>query len=147
MIDIDKLAKCLTEDIKNYKEVAPKIGGLTDLMDADLSAILPEPTGDVFKEIVDRFKDEITKASRERQTKIKEVYNAIEESIKARRDRLDSGLKKLGDTSIKSLLQDMQVLNRISTEAELGARRIDELRISGELKTASPRTRRIIIGK
>ncbi|MBI2852512.1 MAG: hypothetical protein HYX84_05380 [Chloroflexi bacterium] len=133
-LDIAKLARDIAADINKLDKVASEKGGLKDLKSIDLSPLLKGAAARSLRTATDRLKKTAAESSRKNRIATEKVSDQIESSLKERRERVVSGLEKLGKTSIKDDAGAKTILNRVSADADLSNRRISELRADRKIR-------------
>ena len=130
----EKLAQTIADDINKLDKVAAEISGLKDLKSVDLSAFLPGSTIEILKDMLNQFKAKAEEASQQNKERVEEISSCIENSIKDRKVKLASGLKKLRKTAVKDDAESKTILNHVSARIDLSNRRLNELRIEKTVK-------------
>ena len=133
-IDTGKVARNIAADINKLDKTASKEGRLKDLKSIDFTPLLNGSIAKTLNETAGRLKKMAEEASKKNKLEIEEISGQIESSLKERQVRLTSGLKELGKTDIKNESEVKIVLNRISTNADLSNRRLNEIQIDKTIR-------------
>lgn len=142
-IDIKTLAGSIADDIKTLHEKLSDTGESRDLMDIDFSAFKPETMVGVLKHALQPLNAKAKEVARKNEKDVEEIRDGIENSIKIRKDKLTSDLKKLKRTAPKDDDEAKMIMDHISSNLDLNTRRLSELQIEREKETIKPRSVRV----
>jgi hypothetical protein len=133
-INVDNLAKAIAADISQLTKSAAKNGKLKSLREIDMSSLLKGVGAKNLQESANYLKTRAAESSKKTEAETLDTSEQIETSIQERQTRLESNLKELSKTDIKNDPEAKIILDRVSADIQLKARRLNEIQIEKKVK-------------
>jgi hypothetical protein len=132
--DAKKLIKNIAADINKLDSTIAKKGKIDDLKKIDFSPLYKGSTAKAMKKTREQLVKIADETSEENRNKVEEISTQVEDSLKKRQEKLESGLKELSKSDVKDNTEVKMIISRISEDIEINNRRINEFQIAKTLK-------------
>ena len=123
--DAKKFLKNIVTDINKLDGIISEQGKTKDLKSIDISSLRKGSTARTLKKTTDELIKMAEETSEKNRDKVEEISNQVKDSLKARQQKLESGLEELSKTDIKDKAEIMMIRSRISEDIRLKKRSLN----------------------
>jgi hypothetical protein len=132
-MNMDNLAKAISADIAKLTANAAKNGKLKSVREIDMTPLMKGAGAKNLQTSANSLKARAAESSKKTEAETLDTSEQIETSIQERQTRLVSNLKELSKTDLKKDPEAKIILDRVSADIELKARRINEIQIDNKI--------------
>lgn len=137
LIDIDKLASAISQDIADLSKKASSMRLTGDLEELDLKPLVPAKTTEILKAVLGRLIQEGEKIKEDHKIQVEDQAAALEEAIAGRQEALKQKLSELKKEEDEIGDSASVIGKRMGKEAKRFEHYVSELRLDRKVRSAS----------